>query len=223
MINIIFINGFIMKLINLLEQSYIDPKFGLDIKDFTSGNITYIRCFSDKSTMALEAPSPYRSEYQTYTVENTFDCVPTHHFPFDFSSVSLPNLSLQIFDCFQLETLKGCPNQLGHLQVSGSKISSLEYAPLKCDSIILNNSPIKELKGIGRNFLKDVKIISIELPLESNVLGLCRIKNLRHINNQSSDKIIFDVLNIVNKHLKTDGSECQEELIQNGFNDYAKF
>ncbi len=107
-----------------------------------------------------------------------------------------------------------------------TKITSLDYAPIKCGEIDCRGNNILHLKGIGRSYLKDCKLLALPDTIKSNILGLCRIKNLNirkdiYVNIKSGD--LFDAIKIVKNHLETDGSECAEELIQNGYNDYAKF
>jgi hypothetical protein len=151
----------------------------------------------------------------------------------------------------QLTSLENCPQEIGgyfacdntnitSLQFSpkiigenyycyDTKITSLDHAPLKCNEFTCYGNNILHLKGIGRSYLKECEIIILNDSIKSNILGLCRIKHLRRnfIQDKSfkyvSSSDLYEAIKIVNKHLKTDGSECREELIQNGFNDYAKF
>lgn len=89
-------------------------------------------------------------------------------------------------------------------------------------------NPIHSFEGIHKHF-KGGFVFDIKIPkdLESNILGLLLINQL--------DKIIIDiqdvktsnlqpVVDIINRHLKADKDilECQEELLENGFKDYAK-
>ena len=151
-----------------------------------------------------------------------------------------------------ITSLENCPQEIsGTFSCSGTNITSLEFAPkiihkdFYCEKTKINslngsplivkkrfdcsNNNIPHLKGIGRSYLKECEIIILNDSIKSNILGLCRIKHLRRnfIQDKSfkyvSSSDLYEAIKIVNKHLKTDGSECREELIQNGFNDYAKF
>jgi hypothetical protein len=129
-----------------------------------------------------------------------------------------------------ITSLEFCPKIIGsYVDCSYTKITSLNYAPLKCNGFYFNDNNILHLKGIGRSYLKDCKEIILNDSIKSNILGLCRIKNLKEIRikdeNYANVELgdLYEAIEIVKKYLNTDGSDCQEELIQNGFNDYAKF
>jgi hypothetical protein len=156
------------------------------------------------------------------------------------------------FDCHGLKhltSLENCPNEVNDFfcdgtsitslefvpkiindtfSCSSTKIESLDYAPLKCLTMYCNGNNILHLKGIGRSYLKECRSLYLPNTIKSNILGLCRVKNLKNITiydkgNQVASGDLFDAIQIVKNYLETDGSDCQEELIQNGFNDYAKF
>ncbi len=141
-------------------------------------------------------------------ISGTFGCSGTNITSLKFSPKIIPS----IFNC------------------SSTKILSLDYAPLKCYEFNCYHNNISHLKDIGRSYLKECCRLYIPNTIKSNILGLCRIKNLKRFGLFDSGKDqfvesgdLYEAIEIVKKHLKTDGSECQEELIQNGFNDYAKF
>jgi hypothetical protein len=151
----------------------------------------------------------------------------------------------------QLTSLKNCPNQVGHnfncrstsitsLEFSpkiidrwfichNTKITSLDHAPLKCYGFACDGNNILHLKGIGRSYLKECFELWLPETIKSNILGLCQIKNLKTIYIQDYNITVvksgdlYEAIEIVKKYLNKDIDECQEELIQNGFNDYAKF
>jgi hypothetical protein len=192
-----------MKLIQLLEnQLSIDLLFdnikvenGKILLNQLPHNIYNFNCHKLKSLTSLEnCPEE---------INGCFDCTSTNITSLEFA----PKIVHKDFICV------------------GTKITSLDGAPLKCDKFICSHNNILHLKGIGRSYLKECNTLILPDTLKSNILGLCRVKKLEYIlisqklqNNES-----HKAFEIVKKYLNTDGSECQEELIQNGFNDYAKF
>jgi hypothetical protein len=150
---------------------------------------------------------------------------------------SLENCPKEItlfFNCYNtsITSLEFCPKIIGsYVDSSYTKITSLDYAPLKCNGFYFNDNNILHLKGIGRSYLKDCEELALPDTIKSNILGLCRVKNLKQTSpfsiysnsNEITSGPLYEALWIIKKYLNTDGSECQEELIQNGFNDYAKF
>ncbi len=151
-------------------------------------------------------------------------------------------------DLLQLTSLENCPQEINVFNCSrtnitslqfgpkivrerffcyDTKITSLDYAPLKCGSFHCPNNNILHLKGIGRSYLKDCKVLEIPNTIKSNILGLCLIKQLIQviIKNKYYDNItsgdLFEAKKIIRRNKDVD--ECAEELRQNGFNDYAKF
>jgi hypothetical protein len=150
-----------------------------------------------------------------------------------------------------ITSLENCPQEIsGTFSCSGTNITSLEFAPkiihkdFYCEKTKINslngsplivkkrfdcsNNNIPHLKGIGRSYLKECKEMYLSDTIKSNILGLCRVINLEKIYIFFKRDLIrsgdlYEAIEIVKNHLETDGSECQEELIQNGFTDYAKF
>jgi hypothetical protein len=191
-----------MKLIQLLENQLIDI-YPLDIKiengimipNQFPDKVEYFNCFELEQLTSLEnCPKE---------VESQFFC-----------------------DKTSITSLRGCPKIVGNcFSCQETNITSLEYAPLKCNKFKCGNTNILHLKGIGRSYLKECKEIELPITIKSNILGLCRVKNLINIDsvNRSRSLDLWEAIKIISKYLETDGSECQEELIQNGFNDYAKF
>jgi hypothetical protein len=136
------------------------------------------------------------------------------------------------FDCSHTDitSLEFGPKIVGHIfDCSNTKITSLDYAPIIVkERFDCYGNNILHLKGIGQSYLKDCKELLLPETVKSNILGLCRVKNLENIYIFSKQDLItsgdlYEAIQIVKKYLNTDGSECTEELIQNGFNDYAKF
>ena len=138
------------------------------------------------------------------------------------------------FSCWNLKNLTSLENSPKEItqffNCQETNITSLDGAPLKINGIMFcDETNILHLKGIGRSYLKECGSLYLPNTVKSNILGLCRVKNLHtfYIYDKYVNYIrfgeLFEALQIVKKYLNTDGSECTEELIQNGFNDYAKF
>jgi hypothetical protein len=190
-----------MKLIQLLEDpiKYIDPE---DIK-------------IENGVMILN---------QFPNIVRNFDC----HFLYELTSLkNCPQKITESFFCYNtgITSLEYAPKIIGStFGCSATKIVSLDYAPLECEKFDCAENNILHLKGIGRSYLK--KCVELELTdtIKSNILGLCRIKNLETITiDVDNSHPLYEAIQIVKKYLQTDGSDCAEELMQNGFNDYAKF
>jgi hypothetical protein len=167
------------------------------------------------------------------------------------NGIMIPNQfpnKVNFFDCSHLEqltSLENCPNEVITFNCRGTNITSLEfgpkivnslfdctdikiisldYAPFKCNKCYCDGNNILHLKGIGRSYLKDCELLWLPNTIKSNILGLCRVKNLEYIGFDHDDSgDLYEAIGIIEKYLNKDVDECQEELIQNGFNDYAKF
>ena len=118
--------------------------------------------------------------------------------------------------------LENIPSRIsGYFYCSVNKLTSLEGAPssiggdLDCFSNCLSSlhNIHKQIKHIGgyADFRKN--------PITSCVLGLLLINGLTDIFLDNKN-----VQSIINKHLKGDRDifACQEELIENGFDEYAQ-
>jgi hypothetical protein len=130
-------------------------------------------------------------------------------------------------DRTSITSLEHCPSIIkGNFYCDNTKITSLDYAPLKCLRIDCGGNNLSNLSGIGRKYLRECTTISLPDSIKSNMLGLCRVKNLTYLRASdptNANKDFKEVLEIFKKYLQTDGSDCAEELMQNRFNDYAKF
>lgn len=80
------------------------------------------------------------------------------------------------------------------------------------------------VENILKKWADGSEIYCDNCPIESNVLGLILIKNLEKFSFEDFKGEVHPVQNIINKHLKgsRDVLECQEELIENGYKQYAK-
>jgi hypothetical protein len=125
-----------------------------------------------------------------------------------------------------ITSLEGTPKQINKtFNCADTKINSLDYAPLIAKKdVYTNDNNIKQLSGIGRKYLKQIdQDFWIPENLESNILGLCLIKQVKAIRCFTKNDDLKEVLSIIKKYLHTPGDECAEELKQNRFNEYAKF
>ena len=128
-----------------------------------------------------------------------------------------------------LTSLKGMNLEtVENLFLNGCRLTSLEGIPRNIKHLIIDDNPIKSLKGIHK--LIDSIDDELILPnsIESNVLGLLKIKKLRKVFLGFSDTTedIKQVVEIINKYLPNPTSaqiiDCQNELIEAGFEEYAE-
>ena len=129
-----------------------------------------------------------------------------------------------------LTSLKGSPEEItGDLVCSANKkLTSLEFGPkivkgnywcFNCNFTSLHNIH-KYTQQISNKFFCGVN------PIKSHMLGLLLIKDLTEVVCYEKD-IMNEPIQIINKYLKQPMSkqrmfDCQEELIQAGFKEYAQ-
>lgn len=144
---------------------------------------------------------------------------------------SLDGIQERIFgslDCARndLKTLQGGPKEIdGTLQCSFNDLSTFDGFPLIIgNNLFLSENKFTSLKNIHK-YIKKIggTIFLTNNPIKSHILGLLLIENLSNIQ-FSSDP---DLENIINKYLpnsrgRTAVYDCQEELIQAGFEEYAQ-
>lgn len=123
-----------------------------------------------------------------------------------------------------LNTLSGCcPTHItGDFYCSTNPITSLFGCPdIVNEGFYAHGTEIISLHGIGKDYLKSIGgVLSLKgNKIESHVLGLLRLERLDHVGLDN-----YDVMSIINKHLHhgKDILDCQEELIQFGFKNFAK-
>lgn len=149
------------------------------------------------------------------------------------------------FSCsaLKLTSLKGAPYTVnGRFMCSNNKLTSLEGSPSKVsDDFYCQVNKLSTLEGapsyIGdlfncfnnnltslHNIHKQIKYIGgiaifEKNPITSHVLGLLMIERLENI--RIDNQVVQGILN---KHLEGDRDvfACQEELIEAGFEDFAK-
>ncbi len=143
-------------------------------------------------------------------------------YPYDLSLTFQPVTSLE-----------GCPSEInGNFTCISTHISSLEFAP----KIIHGNftcfdNKLTSLKDIHKHINQiDGSIIlnaaAWNCRIESNILGLLKIKNLKEIAGLGAYDPFTKAANIINKYLPNPTldkiMDCQNELIEAGFEEYAE-
>jgi hypothetical protein len=126
-----------------------------------------------------------------------------------------------LFSCNdnRLTSLKGCP-QIGvhNIWCRENNITSLEGCAPNTHSLYCNYNHIKDLHDIHRHIHSCDFISLIKNPIESHVLGLLKIKNLKTV---ALDNVL--VADIIEKYLPLGNIfACQTELIEAGFSNHAK-
>ena len=126
----------------------------------------------------------------------------------------------------RLETLKGAPRETnGDFVCSFNALTSLDGCPekVKGDFVCSFNGGIKSLKNIHRNITQITgHFYCVGCSVESNVLGLTLITDLKFVGLSLHDKTVE---NILNKHLgkgRAGMLQAQEELIEAGLEEFAQ-
>ena len=132
----------------------------------------------------------------------------------DFNSFPSIIKSITFLD----EIYIGHINKLGNIQECHSQVN-LRYAN------------INSLEGIGRHYFKLIdNTIIVNTTIEHNILGLLLVKKLLYINVDRNKLFSTSIPNsepfeIIGNYLQfcdPDILECQEELISNNYQNYAK-
>ena len=129
-----------------------------------------------------------------------------------------------------LTSLKGMPQEgVANLECSSCKLTSLEGAPKKINgNLICTNNPITSLKDIHKIIEEIKNFMIVPSSIESNILGVLKIKNLQNFNFFGKDGKYKknEISNIINKYLPNPNAsqilDCQNELIEAGFEEYAE-
>jgi len=177
-----------------------------------------------------------------FAVSSFPECFPLHDntnfrkFPCQFGHISE---SFFAGDC-DLYSLKGAPISVARkFSVSNNKnITSLDYLPENAGKYILRGTSITSFHGINK-IVKQINKTNDDfdnfvLPFSTKecLLGFFLIAGCNDIGYSSTapDSELqrysecIKAINIVGRHLREQGDmlECQEELITNGLNNYAK-
>ena len=121
-----------------------------------------------------------------------------------------------------LQTLKGAPRKVKYLNCSHNNITSLEFAPSIIDGdFVCSSNGLSSLRNISV-YIKEINGVAdfSKNEITSNVLGLLKIKGLKQVKLENQR-----VEEIINKHLKDsdpDLFDCQDELVNYGFVEFAK-
>ena len=122
----------------------------------------------------------------------------------------------------QLTSLQGAPSVVkGGFSCHHNKLTSLEGAPSAVNGYFYCSfNQLTSLAGIHK-IIKEIHGCAnfYDNPIESNVLGLMRIKGLTKV--YLDNKQVMDILN---KYLAGDRDiiKCQSELLDAGLEEYAK-
>lgn len=152
----------------------------------------------------------------------------------------VPKIIGGYFSCSDnnLKTLKDGPTAVeGTYYCAGNQLTSLEGAPSTANGgFVCNDNFLTSLKDIHLQFKFVNNLMEFKsCPIESHVLGLLKINGLDKVHltrgtsgmsgyNLTIAKKLEKVQEIINKHLKGNRNlfDCQEELEDAGFEEYAK-
>jgi hypothetical protein len=129
----------------------------------------------------------------------------------------------------ELTSLKGLPDELGAclLYLGSDKLTSLDGLPKSSlYQLSLKDCPaLKSLAGIA-TYCPNLRMISFNnTHIESNVLGLLKMKKLGSIRADDCTTEFKKAMAIIIKHKQTDEldvAECVDELMEAGLKAYAK-
>lgn len=130
----------------------------------------------------------------------------------------------------KITSFKGAPKKVnGTFIMSECNISSIEGLPkfIEKNCFITKNS-IKTLKNIHKEAHEIGGKLFIADSVESNILGVLKIKNLKELIFLKKDISYAkkEISNIINKYLPNPTTDqildCQNELIEAGFEEYAE-
>lgn len=132
-----------------------------------------------------------------------------------------------------LETLENFPNRInGALYCGHSQLTSFEHITpnIKRDVNAVNLKKFTSLLGVDQHFGKMNGALSMSFGnITEGGLGLLNVKGLMRLVNTGKDISTMVQLpkqfEIIDKHLRTDNRdifECQSELIEAGFEEYAQ-
>lgn len=139
-------------------------------------------------------------------------------FPLDNGGMATGNF---ICSFNQLTSLEGAPYAVFDFTCNYNKLTSLEGCPKYINGTLnISDNLLSNLKDIHKHIQEVGQIIMLTgNPLKSHVLGLLKIEELTSI--IFSDNVKLE--RIINKYLpEGDIFECQQELIDAGFEEYAQ-
>lgn len=149
-----------------------------------------------------------------------------------------------------LTSLEGAPARVNNFHCEHNLITSLKHAPTNVDGCFvatyndieafecemtltslgrldLKHNMLRSLQGIHKHILQAMHINLEGNPIESHVLGLLKIANLREVvlYVRHNGKLTANVGVIINKHLRPDRRnifDCQAELEDEGYEAFAQ-
>jgi hypothetical protein len=133
---------------------------------------------------------------------------------------------LYMADC-GLTSLKGCPEKVKEFSCARNPLTSLEHCPRMVDNeFIAHHCELTSLHNIHKHidYIGSDKSFTVDFdltdnPIKSHVLGLLKIKG-----NFTVKLSNVKVKKIINKYLRGNRNmlECQQELIDAGFEEFAQ-
>ena len=125
----------------------------------------------------------------------------------------------------QLTSLEGAPTSVGgDFFCSGNRLTSLEHAPTSVGrGFYCYNNKLASLEGIHKQIKKiNGSFFAAGMKLESHLLGLILIDGITQIEIDNKD-----IEEILNRHLRHPNKklamlQCQQELIDAGFDEAAQ-
>ena len=144
-----------------------------------------------------------------------------------------PNTINGDFDCsgnYELNSLKGVPQTgVNNLYFPHCNITSLEGLPRQIGGALLfYKNPITSLKGIHK-IVNEIKgELAVPQSVISNILGVLKIRNVDtfRFGAPFESNVKTEISDIINKYLPNPNSDqiidCQNELIEAGFEEYAE-
>jgi len=127
------------------------------------------------------------------------------------------------FDCRnnQLTSLKGAPSKvIGDFYCSYNQLTSLKGAPSEVGDFYCRNNQLTSLHDIHKIIKKCKHFYCINNKIDDSILGLLLIQGLLKV--EGGDHPAFEILNKYLGKGKIGLYDCQTELTDAGFDDYAQ-
>jgi hypothetical protein len=172
-------------------------------------------CFGNKFTSLKGGPKIVDGIYLCYGGLNRYEKLT--------SLEGCPEYVGKVFDCDDnhITSLKGAQviTRVHEFDCANNYITSLEFCPrIIGKTLSAKQNRIENLHDIHKHLQSCVQLVLTDNPIKSHVLGLLKIEKLTSVELDNSK-----VEEIINKYLPLgDIFACQEELIEAGFEEYAK-
>jgi hypothetical protein len=142
----------------------------------------------------------------------------------DLKSLKYAPTVTKYFNCDRnkLTSLEGAPETVGEggFGCSHNLLTSLEHAPKSTQAIFwCENNLLTSLHNVHKQIESiNGEFVLTSCPIKECVLGLLKIKKLKNVDLDNKE-----VMKIINKYLpEGDIIECQSELIEAGYEEFAK-